>query len=165
MKKVNDTIFKFLLEPAVKIFGILLLVVISLQIFSRSFMETPLSWTEEISRFVFIWYSFLACAVTLRAKQHLGLDYFYKTMFPPKMRTVVDYVIQVLVLVFGVYCTYYGIQLLDIVTKRKAPISGWSMKWFYLVLPIMGVLFVLIALEEIEALIRSKKTEKEGETV
>lgn len=159
MKKVNDLLFKFLLEPAVKITGVLLLLVITLQIFGRTFMSTPPSWTEEMSRFFFLWYSFLACAVTLRAKQHLGLDYFYRK-FNPKFRHGLDMVIQVLVLAFGAYIAFYGIQLLSIVTRRKAPITGWSMTFFYLVLPIMGVLFILIALEHLEELIH--KNAKEG---
>ncbi|MCI8399371.1 MAG: TRAP transporter small permease [Oscillibacter sp.] len=160
MKKVNDLLFKFFLEPAVKITGILLLLVIMLQIFGRAFMSTPPSWTEEMSRFFFLWYSFFACAVTLRAKQHLGLDYFYR-QFNPRFREVLDYIIQVLVLAFGAYTAFYGVQLLSIVAKRKAPISGWSMTWFYLILPIMGVLFVLISLENLQELWAKKKA-KEG---
>ena len=159
MKKVNDLLFKFFLEPAVKITGILLLLVIMLQIFGRTFMSTPPSWTEEMSRFFFLWYSFFACAVTLRAKQHLGLDYFYR-QFNPRFREVLDYIIQVLVLAFGAYTAFYGVQLLSIVAKRKAPISGWSMTWFYLILPIMGVLFVLISLENLQELWAKKKAQE-----
>ena len=161
MKKVNDLLFKFLLEPAVKITGVLLLLVIMLQIFGRTFMSTPPSWTEEMSRFFFLWYSFLACAVTLRAKQHLGLDYFYRK-FNPGFRHILDYVIQILVLGFGAYIAFYGVQLLSIVAKRKAPISGWSMTYFYLILPIMGVLFILIAPEHLKELVRANKIKKEG---
>ena len=158
MKRVNDFIFKFLLEPAIKIFGIALILVIMLQIFGRTFMKTPPSWTEEVSRFTFIWYSFLACAVTLRAKQHLGLDYFYNK-FNVGFRHAVDIVIQLLTLVFGVYTAYYGTTLLSVVARRKAPITGWNMRWFYLVMPVMGVLFVLIALENLQALFAKKDTE------
>ena len=161
MNKINDLLFKYILEPAVKVFGVLLLLVIMLQIFGRTFMSTPPSWTEEMSRFFFLWYSFLACAVTLRAKQHLGLDYFYR-QFNPKFRYVLDYIIQILILGFGAYIAFYGVQLFSIVAKRKAPISGLSMTCFYAVLPIMGVLFVLIALESIEELVLRKKNEKEG---
>lgn len=161
MKKVNDLIFKWVLNPAVKIFGVLLLLVIILQIFGRMFMETPPSWTEEMSRFLFVWYSFLACIVTLREKQHLGLDYFYRK-FNPRFAHVVDYFIQALILFFGGYTTYYGITLLSVVAKRKAPITGWTMNWFYLVMPIMGAMFVLIALENFQELATAKKRLEEG---
>lgn len=160
MKKINDLIFKYVLNNAVKVFGVLLLAIITLQIIGRTFMPTPPSWTEEMSRFTFVWYSFLACAVTLREKQHLGLDYFYKK-FKPGFAHIVDLVTQGLILVFGAYCLYYGVTLLGVVAKRKAPITGWSMTWFYLVMPIMGALFVLVALENFEELL-SKKQPKEG---
>ena len=39
------------------------------------------------------------------------------------------------------------------------------MRWFYLVLPIMGALFVLLAIENLIALLKKGPTvEKEGET-
>ena len=161
MKKVNDFIFKYILEPVIKLFGTALILIVMLQIFGRSFMKTPPSWTEEMSRFTFVWYSFLACAITLRAKQHLGLDYFYQK-FNVKFRHVVDWVIQLLTLAFGVYTAYYGTTLLSVVGRRKAPITGWTMNWFYLVMPVMGVLFVLIALENLQALAQKKPEEKEG---
>lgn len=161
MKKVNDLIFKYILNNAVKIFGVLLLAIITLQIIGRTFMDTPPSWTEEMSRFTFVWYSFLACIVTLREKQHLGLDYFYKK-FNPKFARGVDYATQGLILFFGGYVLYYGVQLLGVVAKRKAPITGWSMVWFYLVMPIMGAMFVLIALENFQALLTADKQPKGG---
>jgi len=160
MKKINDLVFHYLLNNAIKIFGVALLFVILLQIFGRSFMSTPPSWTEEMSRFLFVWYSFLACVVTLREKQHLGLDYFYRK-FSRTIARIIDYSTQALILFFGVYTTYYGYQLLGIVAKRKAPITKWNMTWFYLVLPLMGVLFVLVALENIQALVKASSEKKE----
>lgn len=148
MKKINDCIFKYLINPVVKLSGVALLLVILLQIFGRSFLKTPPPWTEEMSRFIFLWYCFLGCAVTLRNKQHLGLDYFYNK-FSPSVRRVIDIVIQILTLVFGLYVAYYGTTLLDVVRKRVAPITRLSMRWFYLVLPIMGALFVLLAIENL----------------
>ena len=36
------------------------------------------------------------------------------------------------------------------------------MTYFYLILPIMGVLFILIAAEHLEELVRANKIKKEG---
>lgn len=165
IKKLNDGIFKYIVNNAVKGFGVALLFVICLQIYGRSFMATPPSWTEEVSRFTFVWYCFLSCAVTLRAHQHLGLDFFYR-QFPPKMQEAVDWAIQLITLGFGVFICYYGIPLLNVVGNRTAAITKWNMKVFYVVMPICGVLLALVALEEIEALIKRKKNpEQGGETV
>ena len=164
MKKINDCIFKYLINPVVKLSGVALLLVILLQIFGRTFMKNPPPWTEEMSRFIFLWYCFLGCAVTLREKQPLGLDYFYNK-FNVKVRRTIDIIIQILTLVFGGYCAFYGTTLLDVVRKRVAPITRLSMRWFYFVLPIMGALFVLLALENlIDLLKKEPEAEKEGET-
>ena len=163
MKTINDCIFKYLINPAIKLTGVGLLLVILLQIFGRSFMQNPPPWTEEMSRFIFLWYCFLGCAVTLRNKQHLGLDYFYNK-FSAKVRRVIDIIIQILTLVFGAYIAFYGTTLLEVVRKRVAPITRLSMRWFYLVLPIMGALFVLLAIENLMELVKKEPdTKKEGE--
>ena len=67
-----------------------------------------------------------------------------------------DLCIQIMVIAFGAYCTFYGSQLLEVVAKRVAPITRLSMRWFYLVLPIMGALFVLLGLERLIELIKNK---------
>ena len=148
MKKINHIIFTYIVDPVTKIFGIALFAVIMLQIFGRTFMSTPPSWTEEVSRFCFVWFCFLAVSETLRAKQHLGLDYFYNK-FSVKTKLVLDVAIHALTMVFGAYCLFYGIQLLSIVGRRTAPITGWNMAWFYVTLPVMGGLMILISLEQI----------------
>lgn len=160
MKKINDFIFKYLINPVVKVTGVALLLVILLQIFGRMFMKRPPAWTEEMSRFIFLWYCFLGCAVTLRHKQHLGLDYFYLKM-GKKAQYIIDLCIQVLTIVFGIYCAVYGTQLLEIVTKRVAPITRLSMRYFYLVLPIMGILFVLLGLENLIDLLKNRSKSEE----
>ena len=82
-----------------------------------------------------------------------------------KIRKTIDIIIQILTLVFGGYVAFYGTTLLDVVRKRVAPITRLSMRWFYLVLPIMGALFVLLAIENLIALLKKGPTvEKEGET-
>ncbi len=161
MKKLNDFIFRYLVNNAVKIFGVALLFIICLQIYGRSFMASPPSWTEEMSRFTFVWYCFLSTAVTLRNKSHLGLDYFYYK-FPSKMKVTVDWCIQLFTLFFGLFILYYGIPLLDVVGNRKAAITGWNMRYFYVVMPICGALLALVALEELEALFRRTFRKEEG---
>ncbi len=164
MKKINDIVFKYLINPAVKVTGIALLLVILLQIFGRMFLSRPPAWTEEMSRFIFLWYCFLGCACTLRAKQHLGLDYFYNK-FGKKVQTTIDVIIQILTAVFGLYCAFFGSQVIKVVAKRVAPITRLSMRWFYLVLPIMGVLFVMLSLENLIELFKKSKAERGGESV
>lgn len=54
MKKINDAVFKYAVDPVIKITGIALLLDIMLQIFGRAFMAKPPAWTEELSRFLFL---------------------------------------------------------------------------------------------------------------
>ena len=71
MEKLIDFLFDTVLAAVLKIVGIILTLTILLQIFSRFIMIHPFSWTEELSRFAFIWFCFLGAAYTLRLKLHL----------------------------------------------------------------------------------------------
>lgn len=161
MKKINHFVFDIVVNNVTKVVGICMLCVICLQIFARMFMTIPFSWTEELSRFTFIWYCFLGCAVTLRAKEHLGLDYFYKK-FKPGFAHVVNICIQLLTFAFGALCTFPGIKLLPITGRRLSPVMRVPMSYIYVCLPVMGVLFMLIAAETLIELLKKRGGKEES---
>lgn len=161
MKKLNYFVFDIVVNNATKAVGIAMLCVICLQIFARMFMSTPFSWTEEMSRFTFIWYCFLGCAVTLKAKEHLGLDYFYKK-FSPGIAYSADIIIQILIFMFGAICTFPGIKLLPITARRLSPVMRIPMNYIYLCIPVMGVLFMLIAAENLYGLLKKENREEKS---
>lgn len=161
MKKLNYIVFDIVVNNLTKVVGIAMLCVICLQIFARMFMSTPFSWTEELSRFTFIWYCFLGCAVTLKAKEHLGLDYFYRK-FKPGFARWVDILIQVLTFAFGVLCTFPGIRLLPITAKRLSPVMRIPMNYIYVCIPVMGLLFMLISVENMIGLLKNSDGEEKS---
>jgi TRAP-type C4-dicarboxylate transport system permease small subunit len=51
-----------------------------LQIVSRYILRMPLSWTEELSRVVFIWLTYWGSAVAVRENQHVSIPIFTDKM-------------------------------------------------------------------------------------
>jgi len=144
MERFINFVFDVLLTAALKIIGFVLTMAILLQIFSRFVMINPFSWTEELSRFAFIWFCFLGASHALRLKLHLGIDYFVLKLAPGPRR-VVEALIQAVVLFFGYLMLHFGIVMMGMTTFQKSPILRWPMSTMYMVLPVTGFFFVLFS--------------------
>ena len=142
MRKVVDFLYDDLLILIVKVLGIVMVVVLLAQIFSRMAMSVPLAWTEELARYLFIWFCLLGSVVTLRRLQHLGIVYFYNKV-PDSGRRVLAVVIDLLIAFFGAFVLVKGLLLIDVSGFQMSTIMRFPMKYVYLVFPIMGGMFVL----------------------
>jgi TRAP-type C4-dicarboxylate transport system permease small subunit len=55
-----------------------LAIVVFAAVIARYLIHAPLAWSEEVSRYLFIWLSLLGAETALRAKAHLGVDILLK---------------------------------------------------------------------------------------
>lgn len=156
MEKIIVFLFDKLLAFALKVVGIVLVLTVLLQIFSRIRMTAPFSWTEELSRFSFIWFCFLGSAYTLRLKLHLGIDYYYNK-FSPRIRLYIDRGIYLLILFFGFLLFVYGIKMMGITSFQKSPILRISMAYMYMVLPTTGFFFIIFSFSELLLLLKRSR--------
>lgn len=54
------------------------LIVTLLQVFLRYFLNSPFTWSEEFSRFAFLWLVFIGSGVVIRKQGHVCIDTFVK---------------------------------------------------------------------------------------
>ena len=139
MKEKLEHAVKAILAVIVQILGIALLITVAIQIVVR-YLPVTVVWTDELSRFLFVWYAMLSIAMSYIEDKHLFLDILYSKL-KPKVQHVLDGISHILVLATAVLITWKGMQLLQIVKIQKAPILNISMAWFYPAVPI-GFLFV-----------------------
>lgn len=113
-------------------------VVMATQVFLRTLFDTPLSWPEEFSQFLFVWCSVLGA---IGAAKRLGLVRLgvVSDNLPPKLRHLFDYVVLVLVLVLLGVLGWYGWNLMMRTSFSFAtlPIT-WA--WAYAAAPVLSVL-------------------------
>ena len=142
MQKIVNFLFQRVLILAVKILGLIMVVVLLAQIFSRLFMPVPLAWTEELSRFLFMWFCMLGCIITLTRAQHLGISYLYEKL-PDRPRRLCAVFIQLLIVFFGLFVLVNGIALMEASGSQGSAVMRFPMKYIYIVFPIMGSMFAL----------------------
>ena len=148
MERIIELLFDRFLATLIKIVGIVLILTVLIQIFSRLQMTSPFSWTEELSRFSFIWFCFLGSSYTLRKKLHLGIDYYYNKFSRP-IRIWIDRAIYGLILLFGLLLFIYGIKMMGIALYQKSPILRIDMAYMYAVLPTTGFFFSVFSVHQL----------------
>ncbi len=117
-------------------------IVVFAQVFFRYVFNAPLDWSEELSRFAFVWLCFLGAAYLVRGHQHLRV-----TAIETKMPRAVRAVLRVIQYVAALLCTIVflrgGIDIVGNEWGQTSPATGRGMGYVYLVIPIAAALMVL----------------------
>ncbi|MDU5085992.1 MAG: TRAP transporter small permease [Anaerococcus vaginalis] len=147
MKKTLDLIQKLInIFLSAAIFAMTL--IIFLQVISRYIFNSPLVWSEELSRYLFVWISFLAIADAVRTKSHIALSILTDRMSEDR-KQIVSRLNYSLTCIIGIIITYGGIVLMNLGVHQSSATLGVPMFLVYLVIPVSGVLISIFSVEKI----------------
>lgn len=93
-------------------------------------------------RYLLIWISFLAAAISVDLKDHIAFDYFYKRL-RGGVRTVVELVINGAMLFFGWIMFFFGIQFVRDFGSDLMESIPFTNVWYYTAMPVSGFLIML----------------------
>lgn len=137
---------------------LVMLAVLTVQIFSRQVFDHPLTWSEGLAKFIFIYVGYLAVAVGIKENGHVFIDYFV-TKFPVKIQMVINYVFQFLIGAAIILMGYIGFEM----AMRKVPVDIVSLNisyvYMYMALPLLSVLMLYRLIERNIKEIRNKGEE------
>ena len=113
------------------------------QVVLRYGFGRPLTWSEEVSRYLFVWVVFVGAGVAARHNGHIALD-FLVTRFPPGLRRSVALgmgalSLAMLLLVF----VWYGWALTQVSIRQESPATGVPVGYATLAIPVGGLLTAL----------------------
>lgn len=80
------------LEAAVLIALVVMLVLVTSQVFFRYILQVSVPWTEEAARWFYAWQIFLGSALAAKRGLHLRATFLLER-FPPRLRAAVDFAI------------------------------------------------------------------------
>ena len=86
---------------------VVLTVVTFLQVFTRYVLNNPLFWTEELSRFLFIYVCMIGMAMGIGSKGHYGFESFFKIL-PKRAKGVLSLFIYLVMGFFMIVLTWQG---------------------------------------------------------
>lgn len=129
-------------DMAVRILLALLALTVFVAVVTRYLFNFPLAWSEEVSRYSFIWLSFLGAEVCLRARAHLGVDLLVKAL-PTSLQHFLETGGRLLMGVMIVVLLIAGIKITPVTYEQQSPALGIPMSVVYLAVPVGATLMLL----------------------
>jgi TRAP-type C4-dicarboxylate transport system permease small subunit len=122
-----------------------LLVPVSIQVFARLVpdIETPL-WTEEAARFLLVWLVMVGSLHALRRGNHFTVDVL-PTLGPSAAR-VVRILGHAIVLAFGAFFVWYGIDFVRFGWDQTSEVADWPLWILFLAWPVAGAFWMLFSI-------------------
>ena len=114
-----------------------MIIIIIYQVFSRQILSSTPSWSEELSRVLFIWVGLLGIAYGFKEKLHIALG-LVVNKFPKNVQHIFDYLAKVIVIFFGIILIYYGWNFMILTSNNIMPGTGLPGSVQYLSLPVTG---------------------------
>lgn len=147
LKKFSKILLK--LPENIGIFLIFLIVLLTAaQVFSRYILKSPLGWTEELVRFVFIWSIFVGAVVASKNRQHIRVETFHK-YFSDSVNTFIEIFVNLSIVIFFIYIIPPAFRYALFAYHIKSVASEISMFFVYISLPLCGVFMTIYYISHI----------------
>lgn len=119
-----------------------LVVPVTLQMISRYTALIPsYIWTEELSRFLFIWMVMLGAMIGIREGTHFEVDVWPE--LGPRANAALKIASSLFVLVFAFVFLYWGIQFVQFGWYQTSELADLPMPFIFLAWPVAGATWIL----------------------
>jgi TRAP-type C4-dicarboxylate transport system permease small subunit len=127
-------------------------------VFFRYVLNDSLSWSDELVRYLFVWFSLLGSALVLREREHIRVEYFVEK-FPPRLRRAVEVAMAAGVCLFHAALTVLGVLWVWATRGTVTSALQWPLNlFFYAALPVASLLSLAYALRRLR---RGELTERD----
>ncbi len=123
-----------------------LFVIVVAAIVARYGFGRAVSWTEEVPRYLLIWVSFLAAAVCVLRREHVGFDVLFNAL-PARPRRALGVLLTAIIFGFGWIVFRYGIVFVEDFGSDLMETIPFTNYWYYPAMPISGFLIMVFALK------------------
>lgn len=119
-------------------------IIIFLQVLFRYVLNLSLAWTDESSRYLFVWFSYLGASLALREGKHISVTYFVGRL-PLRLQYWVALARIMIIMTYLVFVVVYGAILISITKDSTSAALQISMMVPQLSIPLAGFLLLVYA--------------------
>ena len=152
LSRFNDLVGKVGKYGGLTLIGAMTLVILY-QVFMRYVLNDPPTWSEEMSRFMMVWMTFLVAPIAYRHGMNVAIETLSRFLVG-RAQAALQLLLNALILYFMLVYAQEGVGLAERGLKSKAFTIDVKLFWFYLVVP-AG--FYLLAAVSVEHLLRAIK--------
>lgn len=115
------------------------------QIVMRGVFNSSLSWSEELSRYIFIWQIWLGADLAYATGDHIRVEMIQLILPGPKAKQALEILVNVLWLAFNVFLVVKGFDLCQSMASRHTLSSGMRLPLIYVygALPVSAIFLSL----------------------
>ena len=141
---------------------IVMVVVVFLQVLSRYVFASPIPWTEEMARFIFVRVTLIGTFLALKSKGHISIETFINRFLTPQVRSFVSTVTDFLLIYYFIYLTVMGVVMVQKTSEDLTPVMLIPFSFIYVAIPISAVMMVIYLLRQILKLEWKKISGEDG---
>lgn len=97
--------------------------IVTLQVFCRLVLRSPLSWTEEASTICFVWITMVGSSLALKRGEHFAVELLHRRL-PARGRQLAGMAVGVLLVLFSLLLVYEGVLM----AHRNIPVMTPAME-------------------------------------
>lgn len=114
-----------------------ILIVLSYQVILRFVFHSTNSWSEELSRYMFVWFVYVTASYAIYKNAHIKIDAFSK-IYPLIIRPYIKVLGNIIFLVYAAAVTYYSADyVMDIWKSNQISLGlGVKMAYMYAAIPV-----------------------------
>lgn len=143
---------------------VLMLIICFTAVVMRYAFSSPLVWSEEVILTFLVWFGFLCISIGVFGDEHIAIEGLYNT-FPAVVKKGLDVLRHILLLVFGIFMTYYGWKVFKINLVKRLPATHWPQGLQYFPMVVGGVLTTIYSAVNLVEELTGKKEKKEGKEI
>ena len=155
-----DKVLTFFEEWTLFITVFVALIALFVNVVLRYGFNYSLAWSEELVREVIIYTTFIGCSAAVKNRSMIKIDASVQLL--PKLKMPLTYFSNFVVMIFAIMMIYYGwmMVVLQYRTHQKTIIMEIPLVFLYAILPLMGIMMLIRAIQVIYQDIMEQRTEK-----
>jgi TRAP-type C4-dicarboxylate transport system permease small subunit len=120
----------------------LMLIVMCWQVLTRYVVGAPSEWSEEASRYLYVYVVFLGTSAAISTRSHVSIPYF-SDMLPPPVRLALSLVVDVLIIAFLVVMVWWGWKATLRNVDIPLSVTQVSYAWVYVIIPVTSAIMIV----------------------
>lgn len=133
MVKKIDKILRTIEKYMIEVLFLAMIFVVLAAVFNRLTVNRQMAWSDEFSRYTFIWMAFIAAAYASGDKAHIGVTALLDIL-PKKVQHVLELILYLLCLAFSLAIFVFSIHIMktQIAFGQLSPSMRLPMQYAYL---------------------------------
>lgn len=131
-----------------RLFLVVFVTLLFAQIILRGVFGHSVSWIEELSTYMFVWFAYFGASHAAKMAAHNRVTFQFKP-FPKIVSVICEFIADMIWVAFNLYFVYlsYDFVFNRMNTFWKSQTLGVPMKYFYVVLPIAFAIMTIRVLQ------------------